>query len=70
MGNNFLKLSIVLCLILFIVACKVMNQDELYGTFIADYSLAKEKLILNQDGTFIQEVTLKSTSRVDSTKGT
>jgi hypothetical protein len=32
--------------------------------------LAREKLILNRDGTFRQEATIKATSKVDVAKGT
>jgi hypothetical protein len=44
-------------------------QSELYGTYVADYNVAKEKLTLNEDGTFIQEVTLKETSQVYRSQG-
>lgn len=37
---------------------------------MADYKVAKEKLTLNKDGTFIHEVTLKATGKVDVAKGT
>jgi len=58
----------LLCLICF-VSCKPKNQTELYGTYVADYDVAKEKLTLNKDGTFIQEVTLKKSLKVDLTEG-
>jgi len=51
-------------------ACKPKSQTELYGTYVADYDVAKEKLTLNKDGTFVQEVMLKATSKVDIAKGT
>ena len=64
------RISIIFFLILFVVACKVKDQSELYGTYLADYDVAKEKLTLNKDGTFIQEVILKATLEVNTTKGT
>ena len=67
---NILKLCLVLCLVLSVVACKVKNQSEFYSTYLADYNVAKEKLTLDRDGTFVQEVTLKATSKVDVAKGT
>ena len=66
---NILKLCLVLCLVLSVVACKVKNQSEFYSTYLADYNVAKEKLTLNKDGTFVQEVTLKATSKIDIAKG-
>ena len=48
----------------------VRNQSKLYGTYLADYEFATEKVTINKDGTFVQEVTLKATSKVDTAKGT
>lgn len=48
---------------------KVKDQSELYGRYEADYPYAKEELILNQDNTFIQTVTLKASSKIDMAKG-
>ncbi len=44
-------------------------QSELYGTYVADYDRASEKLILKGDGTFEQEVMVKRTSEVSTTVG-
>jgi hypothetical protein len=68
--TTFLSICMMLFLTLSLIACKPKNQSELYGTYVADYNLAKEKLTFNKDGTFIQEVTLKATSKVDVTEGT
>ena len=57
-------------LVLSMSACKPEIHSELFGTYIADYDIAKEKLTLNENGTFIQEVTFKSTSKVDVARGT
>src|SRR3990170_8166470 len=64
------QISTICLLALFMFACKPKSQTELYGTYVADYDVAKEKLTLNKDGTFVQEVTLKATSKVDVAKGT
>lgn len=48
---------------------KVRSAHELYGTYVADYEVAREKLTLNPDGTFIQEVTIKKAAKVDVAKG-
>lgn len=49
---------------------KIRRAGELYGTYVADYKVAREKLTLNRDATFKQEVTIKATSKVDVAKGT
>lgn len=64
------RISIAFFLILSVVACKVKGQSELYGTYLADYDVAKEKLTLNKNGTFIQEVTLKANLKIVTTEGT
>jgi len=52
------------------------NESELYGTYTSWWTvlftepIAKEKLILKSDGTFVQEVTLKATTKTDIGKGT
>src|SRR5229473_7259549 len=43
--------------------------SALYGTYIADYKFAKETLTLNPDGTYVQQVTLKSDGRVSVARG-
>lgn len=68
-GSLLLQICTMLILALFMFACKPNNQTELYGTYIADYDIAKEKLILNKDGTYVQEVTFKATSKIDIAKG-
>jgi len=67
--NDVLLTCVLLFLILSMLSCKP-SQSEVYGTYIADYDVAREKLTLNKDSTFIQEVTLKATSKVDVSKGT
>ena len=41
----------------------------MYGTYIADYKFAKETLTLNPDGTYVQQVTLKTDGRVSVARG-
>lgn len=69
-NRAFSRALISLFLTLFIVACKVNDQSELFGTYLADYDVAKEELTLNKDGTFVQTVTLIATSKIDQHKGT
>ena len=61
--------------LLFCASCmfgcgKPKSTGELSGTYVADYKVAREKLILNPDGMFTQEVTIKATAKVDVAKGT
>lgn len=69
MGSNYLRLSLVIFFITSFISCVIKDESNLYGTYVADYDIAKEKLMLNKNGTFIQEVMLKVTSKVDTTKG-
>lgn len=64
------RIFIAFLLVLSVVACKLNDQSSLYGTYFADYDVAREKLTLNKNGTFVQEVTLKATSKIDIAKGT
>jgi hypothetical protein len=68
--TNASKLCLILCLVLNLVACNVKDQSELYGRYLADYEVAKEKLTLNRDATFTQEVVLKASSKVEVATGT
>ncbi|MBW8042301.1 MAG: hypothetical protein FVQ85_20195 [Planctomycetes bacterium] len=70
-------ICVVTCLLLFLLflsftpSCRIVkDQSRLSGTYVADYEFAKEKLTIKSDGTFIQEVTLKASSKVDIAKGT
>ncbi len=71
-------ICVITCLLLFLLflsltpSCRIVVKDQsmLSGTYVADYKFAKEKLTINNDGTFIQEVTLKASSKVDVAKGT
>jgi len=69
MGSNFFKLCLSLILTWSLIACQLRGKPDLFGTYMANYNVAREKITLNEDGTFIQEVTLKATSKVDITKG-
>jgi len=66
--NRALPILVLLFLISSIPSCKA-PKFELPGTYVADYDVAKEKLTLNKDGTYIQEVTLKANSKVDVSRG-
>lgn len=49
---------------------KSVPVSKIYGTYSADYDIAKEKIALNNDGTFRQEVTLKKGLITDVVTGT
>jgi hypothetical protein len=67
-------ICVVTCLLLFLCfnpSCRIVkDQSRLSGSYVADYKFAKEKLTIKNDGTFIQEVTLKASSKVNVAKGT
>ncbi len=67
---RYLLLVNMIALSLSFVDCAPPTQSELYGTYIADYGLAEEKLVLYKDGTFYQEVMPKSNSKTDKATGT
>lgn len=46
-----------------------MSDADLVGVYYADYKEAKEKLTLDKDHRFIQEVTLKAKGGTDIAKG-
>jgi hypothetical protein len=56
-------------LALLLFSCKPEDYSNLFGTYLADYDIAKERLTLNKDGTFVQEVTIKATSKIDKVNG-
>jgi len=58
----FFLLAIVLC------SCSIA-KDDVYGTYISEYNIAKEELTLNKDGTYVQKVTLSSTLKVNTANG-
>ncbi len=39
-------------------SCSPVKENDLYGTYIARYSFGTEKVSLNADGIYIQEVTI------------
>ena len=45
------------------------GESELFRIYIANYRVAKEKLVLKEDGTFAQEVTVKANSQVATSRG-
>lgn len=67
---RYLFAAILTVLAMSIVNCSPIDQSGLYGTYIADYKLAKEKLVLYEDGTFYQEVMIKPKSEIDKASGT
>ncbi len=52
-----------------VVFSRPPQQAALYGTYVADYSTAHERLILRDDGTFEQQVTLKQDTQVSVSRG-
>ncbi len=63
-------LLILIIALMLLLGCSPESKEELYGTYIADYEIARERLILYDDGTFFQEITRKDTLRTDTSSGT
>lgn len=49
----------VSALIVLLSACSSINEKDLQGTYVAEYPFGSEKLILNADKEYIQEVFVK-----------
>ena len=49
---------------------KPENAEALVGTYVADYKIATEKVILKGDGTFLQNVKIKSNGPTNTASGT
>ena len=47
-----------------------MPDSELYGVYVATYQNGTERLTLQQDGTFVQEVRLKANGSMTVNSGT
>lgn len=52
-----------------LVSCTPKNDSDLVGTYQSHYGAANESLTLNADGTYKQEVLLKSPQRIDVATG-
>ena len=66
----FMRMCTILSLLFLLTSCRgQVSLDDLYGTYVADYEVANEQLTINEDGTFLQKVTLKSSQKVDIAKG-
>ena len=69
--NTIVKCWLGLSLFGILSGCgKPVAQSDLVGTYVADYTAAKEKLTLRSDGEFTQQVTLKSSSKMLEINGT
>ena len=70
MTKQYLSISALFCCAWLFFGCgKPSSAADLYGNFVADYKVASEKLVLNRDGTFAQEVTIKGTGKVNIATG-
>lgn len=61
MTGNIVKCNIgfLLVLVLLLAACTSVKEQDLYGIYIANYPFGTEKLTLNANGRYKQEVTIK-----------
>jgi hypothetical protein len=51
--------GVFLFMVVLIPACTRVKDTDLYGTYVAKYSFGTEKLILNTNGVYQQEITIK-----------
>ena len=68
-GGSVVKFGGLITLMLLISSCKPENKSVLVGTYVADYDVAKETLVLYASGTFFQHVVIKATSESYKTEG-
>jgi len=52
-----------------LLGCRPRDVSPVYGTYIADYPAATERLTLKPDGTFVQSVTLRPHGRTVTSTG-
>lgn len=50
--------------LLLLSACTPVKEQDLYGTYLAKYLFGSEKLTLNANGTYKQEVTIKGEPKI------
>jgi len=73
--TGILLLSAVFAVFLIIPSIHALScsfkalPNDLPGKYVADYPVAEEELIINDDGTFVQRVHLKKTNKVNISKG-
>lgn len=58
--HKLLRVCAVSVLVIGMFACKSINEKNLCGTYIAEYSFGTEKLILNANGEYIQEFSIRN----------
>lgn len=63
------NIGLLLILVLLIPACTPVKEKDLYGTYVAQYSFGIEKLTLDANGDYIQEVTIKAQAKTIIHKG-
>ena len=65
------RVEFLLILILFFLlpACTPVEEKDLYGTYVANYTFGSERLTLNADGEYIQDVFLKGKSKTLTHRG-
>lgn len=65
-----MRVSPILVLVLGVLpACVAIDQDDLHGTYVAEYAFGSEKLALSEDGTYFQEVTVNRDGRTITQQG-
>lgn len=64
-----LQLIFTLVVLVSLVSCKAPSRSELCGRYLAEYKFATEEVIVNCDGSFEQNITLKTTGAKNVGRG-
>ena len=63
-------LSVLVSVAILLSGCSIeVQESELYGDYLAEYEDGREKLTLQKDGNYIQEITPKGTAKPTSNSG-
>jgi hypothetical protein len=68
--NLFRVCSAALCVVLVAGCNKKVSEGEVPGRYVAEYKFATETLELTSDRNFVQKITLKSSDKVATARGT
>jgi len=63
------RLGCLLLLATMVSGCKRIEVSELYGTYVAKHTFGVQKLSLNPNGEYIQEVSIEGASEVVTNRG-
>ena len=62
-AHLLMRRIIGVCFVLFCASCSGVPADKIPGVYQTEHKFAKEQIVINPDGTFHDEVTLKSSGQ-------